>query len=140
MIEKRCPMPEIARRCACFLNANRINTVPGFGSLTMETHRFDSIDRNHEACDDLETLVSHDATAGVIRFDSYKSTQSGVSCLHNTREKYNLFENKHYFFAKRSSKRHGNTFTKCYEFVKCMNRRRADFHEFRGRSWSGKYN
>ena len=87
MIEKRYPMTEIARRFACFSNANRINTVPGFGSLALEIYRFDSIDRNHEACDDPESLTFRDATASMIRFVSYESTRFGLSCLHNTREK-----------------------------------------------------
>ena len=81
-----------------FFVSDNTRRVPGFGSLITKVQWFDSYDRNHEAYVDRESMVLQDVTACMISFVSYKSTQFGVSCLHNTREKYNLFENKTHFF------------------------------------------
>ena len=49
--------------------------MPGPDSMDTKFHWFDSHDWNHQACDDPESLIFHDATASTFRFVSHKSTQ-----------------------------------------------------------------
>ena len=61
----------------------------------------------------------------VLRLINQLNLVSGAFITHA--KKYNIFESKHCFLAKRPNKRHEDAFSNEEEVVKCMRRTRVDF-------------
>ena len=67
-----------------FFYAKSHQRDPDPGSSAIEFHRFDSYDWDHEAHDDLQSLIIQDTAASTFRFVSHKSIQFDLKRSHNS--------------------------------------------------------